>query len=154
MSVFFHFPMVKLYVLRNHMFSLEKHHPPNPVVGCWPREPCFFLRRPHKCNNQTLTVRHLNHLDVRFTPRNHQFCIRFYVFNTCFFLILLYLHSKSKENEDANSERALPEQRCHNRRPTDFVKPTHKLGSTKLSVCEPPKTENFLIFQVNVQLVL
>ena len=106
----------------------------------------FLLSRPYKCKGKTLTVRHLNHLDVRFTPRNLQFCTRFYVFKTCFFLNSLFLHSKSKENEDANSERALPEQRCHNRRPTDFVKPTHKLGSTKLPVRDPPKNIEFLYF--------
>ena len=62
------------------------------------------------------------------------------------FLNLLFLHSKSKETEEAIPERALPERRCHNRRPTDFVKPTHKLGSTKLSVCDPPRSTECCAF--------
>ena len=115
-------------------------------IICFPREPIFFLRRPHKCNNKTLTVRHLNPPDVRFTPRNLQFCNRFYVFKTCLLLILLFLHSKSKENEDSKSEGALPEPRCHNRRPTDSVKPTHKLGSTKQTVRDPASRNEDCVF--------
>ena len=102
------------------------------LVCCWPREPCFFLRRPHKCNNQTQTVRHFNHPHVRFTPRNLEVFLRFSVSQTCFFLISLFFHSKTKENEDSESACASPEARSENRRPTDFLKPTHKLGSTKI----------------------